>query len=84
MRWPWSRESPARPASPPRTVCLFLDDSPGAERAFRWAQRNLVDAKRDRLHLVAVATPPAFTGDGLPAAGEFDMDVSVAGGASSF
>jgi hypothetical protein len=34
-----------------------------------------------RLHLVAVATPPAFTGDGLPAAGEFDMDVSVAGGA---
>jgi hypothetical protein len=27
---------------------MFLDDSPGAERAFRWAQRNLVDPKRDR------------------------------------
>ena len=48
MRWPWSRDEPARAAEPPRTVCMFLDDSPGAERAFRWAQRNLVDPKRDR------------------------------------
>lgn len=46
MRWPWSGEQAAR--APPRCVCVFLDDSPGAERAFAWAQRNLVDPKRDR------------------------------------
>jgi hypothetical protein len=49
MRWPWSRDaSPPRARAPPRTVCLFLDDSPGAARAFNWAQKNLVDPKRDR------------------------------------
>jgi hypothetical protein len=55
MRWPWSREE-----SPPRerrNVCLFLDDSPGAERAFNWAQRNLVDPKRDRRDHASRAAP---------------------------
>jgi hypothetical protein len=122
MHWPWSR-APADDTAPPRsgakggatngerTVCLFLDDSPAAERAWRWAAANLIDPKRDRcepaaeesaaasptdammharsrspssspnsVHMVAVATPPAFAGDNMPGS-DPELDISVAAGA---
>jgi hypothetical protein len=34
------------------------------------------------VHLVSVATPPAFTGDAMPAS-DPEMDIAVAGGAPS-
>ena len=62
MRWPWSPREEASPPSTPaaraggtkksgddeRVVCCFLDDSPGAERAWKWAAGQLLNPKRDR------------------------------------
>jgi len=55
-------------------------------RARRDAMRQRISRRRcpyvvnRRLHLVSIATPPAFTGDGMP--GDLDLDVTAAAGAS--